>query len=54
MMKKSILSTVVFLASVLAAPAAEVWAPGGSQEEGWYDYHKSGSNDGIMADTAMC
>lgn len=53
-MKKSILSTVVFLVSVLAAPAAEVWAPGVSRDGGWYDYHKSGSNDGIMADTAMC
>ena len=53
-MKKSILSTVVFLVSVLAAPAAEVWAPGVSRDGGWYDYHKSGSNDGVMADTAMC
>ncbi len=53
-MKKIFLSTVALLAGGLAAPAAEVWAPGVSQEEGWYDYHKSGSNDGVMADTAMC
>lgn len=53
-MKQVIFSAIALLAGGLAAPAAEVWAPGVSQEGGWYDYHKTGSNDGIMADTAMC
>lgn len=53
-MKRIFFSTVALLAGALTAPAAEVWAPGVSQDGGWYDYHKSGSNDGIMADTAMC
>lgn len=53
-MKHILFSTVALLAGCLVAPAAEVWAPGGSQERGWYDYHKSGSDDGTMADTAMC
>lgn len=53
-MKQIIFSTVALLACGISAPAAEVWAPGVSREGGWYDYHKSGSNDGVMADTAMC
>lgn len=53
-MKQIIFSTVALLACGISAPAAEVWAPGVSREGGWYDYHKTGSNDGIMADTAMC
>lgn len=53
-MKRIFLSTIALLFCGLAAPAAEVWAPGVSQEGGWYDYHKSGSDNGIMADTAMC
>lgn len=53
-MKYILFSTVALLAGCLVASAAEVWAPGVSQEGGWYDYHKSGSNDGVMADTAMC
>lgn len=53
-MKQIIFSIVALLACGISAPAAEVWAPGVSRDGGWYDYHKSGSNDGIMADTAMC
>ena len=53
-MKQVIFSAIALLAGGLAASAAEVWAPGVSQEGGWYDYHKTGSNDGVMADTAMC
>lgn len=57
-MKQIIFSTVALLACGISAPAAEVWAPGiykqGDEYVGWYDYHKSGDNDGIMADTAMC
>ena len=53
-MRRFFLSSLLLLAGALLAPAAEVWAPGVSRDGGWYDYHKSGSNDGPMADTAMC
>lgn len=46
--------SALLLIGGLVAPAAEVWAPGVSVNGGWYDYHKTGSNDGTMADTAMC
>ncbi|MBQ1960688.1 MAG: IdeS/Mac family cysteine endopeptidase [Akkermansia sp.] len=54
MMRSLLLSSLLLLTSALLTPAAEVWAPGVSRESGWYDYHKNGSNDGTMADTAMC
>lgn len=46
-------SLFVYLGAMLTT-AAEVWAPGVSRSGGWYDYHKTGSNNGAMADTAMC
>ncbi len=50
------LSTGMLLVPTVSA--LEAWAPGiykqGDEYVGWYDYHKSGSNDGVMADTAMC
>ncbi len=53
-MNRHLLLTAALLTGSLSAPAAEVWAPGVSEDGGWYDYHKTGSNDGTMADTAMC
>ena len=53
-MNRLFLTTALLLTGALTAPAAEVWAPGVSIDGGWYDYHKTGSNDGTMADTAMC
>ena len=55
-LKHIALSTAILLGGALVTPAAEVevWAPGVSEKEGWYDYHKTGDNDGWDADTAMC
>lgn len=53
-MKHFILTSLFVCAGAMSASAAEVWAPGVSSTAGWYDYHKTGSNDGYMADTAMC
>lgn len=53
-MNRFTLISALLLIGSLVTPAAEVWAPGVSVNGGWYDYHKTGSNDGAMADTAMC
>ncbi len=44
-MKQIIFSTVALLACGISAPAAEVWAPGVSAKDGWYDYQKTGTDD---------
>lgn len=53
MFRTLVYSAILFCFSFLSH-AAEVWAPGVSESGGWIDYNKSGVNDGMWADTAMC
>ena len=53
-MLRSLLCTALALCFAPSLWSAQVWAPGVSEEEGWYDYNKAGINDGYTADTGMC
>ena len=56
-MLRSLLCTALalcFAPALWAEQFYQVWAPGVSEEGGWYDYNKTTLNEGYRADTGMC